>query len=245
MKRRTPLKQTLRYLKGCLWQRLGRGPNLALRGAGPILPSPCVCVWGGSVSVRLCWHWCKRCCIFCQWNAQAEARGLPGGCWRGYGFASWAGGAGWLGADCGLLLSMGIGCGSICFGTPLKNQAPERFHTCKAERAGDRAGPATWAQPLPRRRLRAPQGPVRGDQSHQQLALMGLDGPCSANSLPLSVEPPPTPAKRQLTSLCSLQILQSQMEWGRLLVVWTPHLVHTFCVGKKRLQAEGPSGASA
>lgn len=36
------------------------------------------------------------------------------------------------------------------------------------------------------------------------------------------------------TSRCSLQILHSQMAWGRLLVLCTPHLVHTFCGQKTK-----------
>lgn len=42
-----------------------------------------------------------------------------------------------------------------------------------------------------------------------------------------------------LTSRCSLQILQSQIVWGRLLVVCTPHLVQTFC---RESKAPGGSG---
>lgn len=45
-----------------------------------------------------------------------------------------------------------------------------------------------------------------------------------------------------LTSRCSLQILQSQMAWGRLLVVSTPHLVQTFC---RESKAPGGSGDAA
>lgn len=47
-------------------------------------------------------------------------------------FGSGAGGSaglGSLGAGGTLLLLTGIGWGSICLGNPLKNQAPERFHT--------------------------------------------------------------------------------------------------------------------
>lgn len=45
-----------------------------------------------------------------------------------------------------------------------------------------------------------------------------------------------------LTSRCSLQILQSQMAWGRLLVLSTPHLVQTFCGENKKSKASGGSG---
>lgn len=43
-----------------------------------------------------------------------------------------------------------------------------------------------------------------------------------------------------LTSRCSLQILHSQMGWGRLLVVSTPHLVQTFC--RERENYRGAEG---
>lgn len=47
-----------------------------------------------------------------------------------------------------------------------------------------------------------------------------------------------------LTSRCSLQILHSQMAWGRLLVVCTPHLVHTFCGQNKELGDVGATKMS-
>lgn len=56
----------------------------------------------------------------------------------------------------------------------------------------------------------------------------------------------PLPHEEQLgttlTSRCSLQILQSQMAWGRLLVLSTPHLVQTFCGENKKCKASGGSG---
>lgn len=45
-----------------------------------------------------------------------------------------------------------------------------------------------------------------------------------------------------LTSRCSLQILQSQMAWGRLLVVSTPHLVQTFCREKRKKESKASGG---
>lgn len=51
--------------------------------------------------------------------------------------------------------------------------------------------------------------------------------------------PHPKQAQLTLTSLCSQQILQSQMECGRLLLVWIPHLTQTFCVGKKEFAERG------
>lgn len=56
---------------------------------------------------------------------------------------SWLGssaGLGSLGAEGTLLLLTGIGWGSICLGKPLKNQAPERFHTWGDKTGGGHVG---------------------------------------------------------------------------------------------------------
>lgn len=47
----------------------------------------------------------------------------------------------------GPFLLTGIGCGSICLGKPLKNQAPERFHTCRSRDRPVRAPPPPLSPP--------------------------------------------------------------------------------------------------